>query len=101
MILCPEMKSKVIEVERIGDRVMRLKLLLAGKVLNIVSAYAPQVGRSTEEKEDFYEIYEEVILACHSDESLIVGADMNGHVGRLAQGYQQNHGGKGFGTRNE
>ena len=33
-------------------------------------------------------------------ESILIGSDMNGHVGRDADGYGGVHGGMGFGTRN-
>ena len=33
-------------------------------------------------------------------ESIFIGSDMNGHVGRYAGGYGGVHGGMGFGTRN-
>ena len=36
----------------------------------------------------------------HQQESIFIGSDMNGHVGRDANGYGGAHGGMGFGTRN-
>ena len=33
-------------------------------------------------------------------ESIFIGSDMNGHVGRDSDGYGGVHGGMGFGTRN-
>ena len=35
-----------------------------------------------------------------TEESIFIGSDMNGHVGRDADGYGGVHGGMGFGTRN-
>jgi len=101
IILSPELKTKVIEVERTDDRMIKLKLITAGEVINIISAYAPQAGRNNEEKEQFYEKLEQLVLTCNPEELLIIGGDMNGHVGEGADGYSETHGGKGFGTRNE
>ena len=42
--------GKVIEMKHISDRIMALRVTVGKSVLNIVSVYAPQVGRSTEEK---------------------------------------------------
>ena len=44
----------VIEVKRINDRRMVLRVRIGKSVLNLVSVYAPQVGRSMEEKEEFF-----------------------------------------------
>ena len=33
-------------------------------------------------------------------ESISIGSDMNGHIGRYTDGYAGVHGGMGFGTRN-
>ena len=63
---------------------------------NIVSAYAPQVGLSAEEKDDFWDSVIIVLSGIPKQESIFIGSDMNGHVGRDADGY----GGVGFGTRN-
>ena len=41
VILSPEFKEKVDEVPRPSDRLMKLKLMIAGEIFNIVSAYAP------------------------------------------------------------
>ena len=46
--------DKVIEVKRISERIMVLRVTVGKSVLNIVSVYAPQVGRSTDEKEKFF-----------------------------------------------
>ena len=47
-----ELAGSVIEVERFGDRLMKVKMVLGKTVFLIFSIYAPQVGRSEEEKEN-------------------------------------------------
>ena len=54
VILSPEFKEKVVEVSRPSDRLIKLKLLIAGEVCNIVSAYAPQSGETEKIKEEFF-----------------------------------------------
>ncbi|MCX8789090.1 exonuclease/endonuclease/phosphatase family protein [Vibrio parahaemolyticus] len=34
-------------------------------------------------------------------EKNFIGGDLNGHVGKINNGYERNHGGFGFGNRNE
>ena len=46
--------DKVVEVRRVSDRVIILKVLLGKTVQNVISAYAPQAGRPNEEKEEFW-----------------------------------------------
>lgn len=52
------------------------------KIMNVMSAYAPQQGSSQEEKNE------------------VIGADFNGHVGQSNNGYEACHGGFGYGCRN-
>ena len=53
VILSPEFKEKVVEVSRPSDRLIKLKLVIAGEIFNIVSAYAPQSGETETIKEEF------------------------------------------------
>jgi hypothetical protein len=46
--------ENVIEVRRVCDRLMVVRVAIGRSVLNVVCAYAPQVGRSNEEKEGFW-----------------------------------------------
>ena len=50
VILDADLKSKVIDIKRPGDRLIKVKLVEAGEVYNIISAYAPQAGCSIEDK---------------------------------------------------
>ena len=70
-------------------------------IVNIVSAYAPQVGLSAEEKNDCWDSFIIVLSGIPEQENIFIGSDMKGHVGRDANGYGGVHGGMGFGTRNE
>jgi hypothetical protein len=69
-------------------------------VLNVISIYAPQVGGTSEEKEEFYILLGKVLRDIRDKDKLIVCGDMNGHVGRKADGFEGMHGEKGFGVRN-
>ncbi|XP_068227320.1 uncharacterized protein [Palaemon carinicauda] len=43
--------KRVLEVKRVSDRAMRLKLEIKGVTVNVISAYAPQAGCEAEEEE--------------------------------------------------
>ena len=66
---------------------MYVKLLIGKQIVNIVSAYATQVGLSAEEKDDFWDSFIIVLSGIPKQENIFIGSDMNGHVGRDADGY--------------
>ena len=121
VILEREWHDKILKVDRISDRIINVKLAYGNSILNVISAYAPQVGCPHEEKSQFYEHLEQImrnikpgeeiiIGAEHLEqimryikpgEEIIIGADLNGHVGRDRSGFEQEHGGHSFGDRNE
>ena len=53
---------------------------LDGVMLNVISAYAPQVGCIREEKETFWLDLDETVEKIPRNERIVVGADLNGHV---------------------
>ena len=79
---------------------MYVKLVIGKQIGNIVSAYAPQLGLSAEEKDGYWDSFIIVLSGIPKQKCIFIGSDMNGHVGRDADGYGGVHGGMGFGTRN-
>ena len=82
-ILSPEFKEKVFEMSRQSDRVIKLKLVIAGDIYNIVSAYAPQSGETEKIKEEFLKDWEDVMSRVPRTEKIVVGADLNGHMWKI------------------
>ena len=95
-----ELANEVVEVRRISERVISVKIKLEHGALRVVSVYAPQVNRTTEEKEEFWKTLETEVRSKAKDEKIIIAGDFNGHVGQRADGFQGIHGDKGFGERN-
>ncbi|KAK2880212.1 hypothetical protein Q8A73_022910 [Channa argus] len=60
-ILKEQFVRNVLEVKRVSDRLMSLKLEVEGVMFNVVSGYAPQVGCELEEKEKFWSELDEVM----------------------------------------
>ena len=85
--------DSVVNVVRVNEQIMYVKLVIGKQIVNIVSAYAPQVGLSAEEKDDFWDSFIIVLSGIPNQESIFLGSDMNGHVGRVVDGYGGVHGG--------
>ncbi|XP_045449635.1 craniofacial development protein 2-like [Melitaea cinxia] len=100
IVLDRELKNKVTDVNRVNDRVIIVRLLMEDSVLNIVSVYAPQTGCDDSMKERFWEDFDAVIMRVPECEEIYIGGDFNGHVGRMNDGYERVHGGRGHGVRN-
>ncbi|KAK3507210.1 hypothetical protein QTP70_010208 [Hemibagrus guttatus] len=81
VVLKEEFERNVLEVKRVSDRVMSLKLEIEGVMLNVVRGYAPQVGCELEEKERFWSELDEVMESIPTGERVVIGADFNGHAG--------------------
>ena len=96
-----ELAKSVLEVKKVSDRLMATKLEVKGSILNIVSAYAPQVNYSMEEKNDFGEDLDGLIESVSKEKRIVLGADVNGRVGEGNIGDEEIMGRYGAGTRNK
>ena len=61
VIIDKSLKDNVIKINRIGDRILALKIVVDDKIVNIISAYAPQVGLDMSSKLNFWNDLEELI----------------------------------------
>ncbi|KAK3552787.1 hypothetical protein QTP86_022599 [Hemibagrus guttatus] len=89
VVLKEEFVRNVLEVKRVSDRVMSLKLEIEGVMLNVVSGYAPRVDCELEEKERFWSELDEVMESIPTGERVVIGADFNGHVGEGNRGDEE------------
>ncbi|XP_070035288.1 uncharacterized protein [Nicotiana tomentosiformis] len=95
-----ELRESVVEVRRVNDRLMIIKLMVGECTLNVVSIYEPHVGLDEELKRCFWEGLDEIVRQVPPTEKLFVGGDFNGHIGSTVGVYGEVHGGFGFGERN-
>ena len=101
VIVSNKFTDSVVEVKRSSSRLMKIKLVWNGILVKVVSAYAPQVKLSDEEKEKFWTEFDALVSEISGKEKLVVGGDLNGHVGRKSDGFSTVHGGWGYGRRNK
>ena len=95
-----DLVESVMEVRRVSPRIISIDIVVNEKVVTVISVYAPQSGRSEEEKEKFYEV-EDLTAEVQSRHGVcFVLGDFNAHVGRSSLGYDGIHGGFGWGERN-
>ena len=77
IVVREELAESVLEVKKKSDRLMAMKLEVKGFILNIVSAYAPQVNNSIEEKNHFWQDLNGLIESISKEESIVLGANLN------------------------
>ena len=100
IVLKKEHVDRVVEVWRVTDRIICLKMELDGVVLNVISTYVPQVGCIREEKETFWLDLHETVEKIPRNKRIVVGADLNGHVGEGNNDNKECMGRHGLGKRN-
>ena len=81
IILKKEHVDRVVELQRVTDRIICLKMELDGLMLNVISAYALQVGCICEEKETFWLDLDETVEKIPRNQIIVVAEDLNGHIG--------------------
>ncbi|XP_026459826.1 craniofacial development protein 2-like [Papaver somniferum] len=95
------LKKGVFDVQRAGDRLIMVKILLGGTILNVITAYAPQERSPKDEQTSFWEALEGLVRSVPLNEKLFIGGDLNGHVGSdCAPREERVHRRLGYGTRN-
>ncbi|RZB79100.1 DnaJ-like subfamily C member 7 isoform B [Glycine soja] len=100
IIVDKEWKKDVVDVRRVGDRIIALKLVVGQDTFNVISGYVPQVGLAEHFKVKFWEDLEGVLQDIPQGEKVFLGGDLNGHVGSVDRGSEGVHGGFGLGEMN-
>ena len=95
------MVESVLEVKKVLDRLMAKKLEVKGSILDIVSAYAPQVNNSMEEKNNFWQDLDGLIETISKQERKVLVAHLIGHMAEENIGNEKVMGRYGAGTTNK
>ncbi|XP_071704041.1 uncharacterized protein [Rutidosis leptorrhynchoides] len=80
---------------------MSVRLVIQEETYMVICTYAPHAVLGEEEKSRFWQTLDEVVRSCPADHRLLIGGDLNGHIGMISDGYTGVHGGFGYGVRNE
>ncbi|XP_047111657.1 craniofacial development protein 2-like [Schistocerca piceifrons] len=96
-----KLQEEVCEVNKVNDTVMYVKMMFGREMVTVLTAYASEAGCSEDEKEKFWRDLDGVMVGVPENERVIVGGDLNGHVGGRKGGEERWHGGGGYGERNE
>ncbi|CAK9302895.1 unnamed protein product [Gordionus sp. m RMFG-2023] len=67
---------------------MKIKLCIGQSILHIISVYAPQTGCKEEEKDNFRAILDEAVMEIPMDDLVIIGDDLNAHVGKARDNFK-------------
>ena len=100
IILEKEYVGRVVELWRVTDRILCLKMELDGVMLNVISAYALQLRCIRKKKEGFWLDLDETVKKIPKNERIVVGADPNGHVEKGNNIDEKCMGRHGLGKRN-
>ncbi|ESO00276.1 hypothetical protein HELRODRAFT_83374, partial [Helobdella robusta] len=93
--------QEVLDIKRINSPLMWIKIRLEKQTMTIFSSYAPQTSESEEMKNDIWAAFFDTISTIPKSETILIGGDLNGHVGEKTDGLDNVHGGFGYGERNE
>ena len=89
IILKEDYAKSVVKVKKKSDRMMSVKMEIEGVMVNVINAYAPQVGCELEKKEDFWNDLDEMVDSVHKGERVLIGVDLNEHVGEGNRGDEE------------
>ena len=99
-LISPEIGDRVISINYKNERIIEIEIDMKVTKLSLIQVYAPQQGRPTDEKEEFYNCLQEVYEGVVCRENIIVLGDLNGHVGRERIGIQNVIGAFSIGNKN-
>ena len=73
--------ESVVSVERHRKRVLFLKIVLDGGLLNVLTVYAPHSWKLEEENESFWNEMFHLVSCIPQNEMVVLADDTNGHWG--------------------
>ncbi|GKE49118.1 hypothetical protein Tco_1480376, partial [Tanacetum coccineum] len=59
-MMAERLKDDVVRVTRRSDRIMAISVVIDGEAVNVINAYAPQVGLIDSEKKRFWDALDEL-----------------------------------------
>ncbi|XP_028138154.2 uncharacterized protein LOC114332542 [Diabrotica virgifera virgifera] len=84
-------KEHVVRITRRSDRIMGVQLDAGNTNVDIIYAYASQVGCEEQENKEFWSALDCEMLEIPVNENCFIGGDLNGHIGREKAGIERVH----------
>lgn len=74
-------RDKISLIKRLSDRLMAVKICAGSKIMRMVAAYTSYDKNGVNGKVQIWMDLDDYICTVSKDESLLLGVDLNGHVG--------------------
>jgi len=100
IIVDNEWQKDIVDLKRIGYRIIALKVVAKQDTFNVINVYAPQVGLKEHLKVKFWEKLEGLIQDILLGEKKNLRGDLNAHVGSASKGFEDLREGYGLGKIN-
>ncbi|XP_058198407.1 uncharacterized protein LOC131313930 [Rhododendron vialii] len=81
IVVDKHLKDSVVTITKKGDQIISVKLVIGDSIVNIISAYAPQVGLDDLIKEQFWEQMDDVVQGILFGEKLFIEGDFQWSCG--------------------
>jgi exonuclease III len=101
IVLDKSLKDGVVDIKRLVDMIILVKLLIGDLVFNVISSYTPQISLNESVKMQFWEELDTLVSSVPISEKLFIGGDFNGHVDSNRVGFDGVHRGFRYGSRNQ
>ena len=75
IVVKEDLVEEVIEVKRLDDKMMKIAIMVYGRILCVFSVYAPQQSRPDEEKREFVEKLSDNIHDVPQEDLSVVAGD--------------------------
>ena len=78
MFVAEKCMDSVVKVERHSERVLILKMVLDNSLMNVLTVYAPHLGKPEEEKENFWNELFHLVSCIPQNEMVVLAGDIMG-----------------------
>ncbi|XP_068231955.1 craniofacial development protein 2-like [Palaemon carinicauda] len=101
IVISKEMKENIVGVEWKSERLMKVRLCFGGLILSVLSTYAQQTRCNEKADNNFRSDMDEANTAPEIEERLVLGGNVNIHIGGNHEHVSRIHGGHGMGEMNQ
>ena len=101
IILTKEMAKSVIAWEPASERIIMVRIETRYTKVTLIQVYAPTNAAEDQEKDEFYELLQDVLDATPEHDMKIIMGDFNAQIGRDNTGWEETLGKEAIGVRNE